>query len=57
LAPCSAGWWLVLIYCEKKVRLAGGWADLACEESTVAGWLELPAEQGLDHQGLNFSPR
>jgi len=35
LAPRSAGWWLVLvlIYCEKKVLLAGwlagGWADLA----------------------------
>ena len=40
LAPVS--WmWLVLIYCEKKVLLAGWWlmtgADLVREKSTVVG--------------------
>jgi hypothetical protein len=23
--PRSAGWWLVLIYCERKILLAGWW--------------------------------
>jgi hypothetical protein len=25
LTACSAGWWLVLICCEKKILLAGRW--------------------------------
>jgi len=42
---CSAGcgWWLVLIYCEKKVLLAdcGLWLVLIwCERNTVV-WLQL----------------
>jgi hypothetical protein len=41
-SPRSAGWWLVLICCEKKILLAGWWllagAKLVWEKST-AGWL------------------
>jgi hypothetical protein len=33
-AACSFGWWLVLIYFERKVLLAGCWR-LICSERKV----------------------
>jgi hypothetical protein len=38
--PRSAGWWLVLICCERKILLSGWWLVLNwCERKTLlAGW-------------------
>ena len=36
------------------VCLAGGWADLAWERNTVAGWLKLPAEQGNYYNNFGY---
>jgi hypothetical protein len=41
-SPRSAGWWLVLICCERKILLTGWWlvadAEIVWEKNT-AGWL------------------
>jgi hypothetical protein len=42
LRPRSADWWLVLIYCERKILLTGWWLVAGTEmmwEKSTAGWL------------------
>jgi hypothetical protein len=45
LVRLAGGWWLRLIYCERKILLAGWWLVLNwCErKALLAGWE--PAEQ------------
>jgi hypothetical protein len=40
LVRLAGGWWLRLIYCERKILLAGWWLVLNwCERKTLlAGW-------------------
>jgi hypothetical protein len=46
LVRLAGGWWLRLIYCERKILLAGWWLVLNwCERKTLLAGNQ-PAEQG-----------